>query len=749
MTSLYLIVILSIYVCYGEDAQQQTYPVGDIRNCPTTQLQDTNSTLLRMSPLPGLGFDNLRNLDVGRIYNLNYSTCQISSNGLYILPNDIYLIPVLNSEVDYSAEVFDHFNDWKSTTSTSINVEGSYGSVFSKINAKFSTDYQSTKSKMVNSNSRSVRVGLRHHLYSVHVNPDAQLHPSFKSRILDIAGNIQNNNTELAHYLSDLLIRDYGTHVVTSIEAGASLYQTTFVSQEFMKESESSQLTISTSASASFFSSFSISTNFKFSKSHVDSDGFSSSTTHSHTTTNGGPPFKLSNFSYTDWENGILNNLVAINRRGQPIYSAISSVNVPELPNVLFLETIQYIYKSVGKYYKINTHYGCTDYTSANFNFQANIDDNSCKMNQQNHTFGGVYQTCNNSQDHDVCGDYSASQTNPLTSGYSCPSGYHAILLHTGTLTKTVSVSNCKKKCTLGIFCHTSCYQSTVINYATYHAYWCAFPPGQTVPSDSGFTFGGIYTSREQNPITGARSCPMFFYPLHFGEDIKVCVSNDIEASSYSIPFGGFDSCTNGNPLAASSKQFQQGVYPHQCPCHYNQFLVTVDQGCIINYCSSVEAFKKQSPHPPRLPPYKVKAALTVNMSNTLVIKGPYGSVWVKGENGEWSQYTNGQYNDGVEYVESLESENVNPITGKKESRSATYGQFAGVVIGTFIGTILCVVFIAIIGWRVSKCRKHRRIKLLSQPYLDIENSFERSEPLPNVEKNDNIIRELSERIKK
>ena len=753
-----ILFLLSLLFTLGH--LQLQYPVGDIRNCPTSQLKNPNASLFTMDALPGLGFDNLRNLDTGRVFSMKYASCQISGDGQYLLPDDVFLVPILNSEVDLSAQIFEHFDDWKSTTATSINVEAKYGSAFSKVSGKFSTDYQDTKTKMVNSKSRSVRVGLRHHLYSAHVNPDAELHPSFKSRVLEIAANIQNNNTRVAHYLTDLLVRDYGTHVVTSIDVGASLYQTTFLLKSSSQTTESTQLNISASATASFFSSFSISTNFKFSQSHVDTEGYSSSTTHSHVSTHGGPPFRLGNFSYTDWEADILDHLVAIDRRGEPIYTAISSSNLPELPDVLLLETMQYIYKSVTKYYKINTHCGCTDPDSPNFSFQANIDDNSCSMIRQNHSFGGIYQTCVNNNDYDVCTLLSLEQRNPLTNDFSCPTGYTSVLLHTDAATTPYIENDCTRHC--GIFhisCHENCNKRTVIKHATYNAYWCVFPPKTQAPSDSGYVFGGVYTSKEQNPLTGARSCPMFFYPLHFGKDISVCVSNDIEAESLGIPFGGFESCQTGNPLASSPKQFSAGIYPHNCPMQYNQFLAAVDQGCVINYCSVVEAFKKQLPHPPRLPPYKIKADLSINVSNTLVITGPYGSLWVKETDGTWTKYTEGQYTSGTSYLKSLSSNGqvVDPITGNVESASTSRAVIAGLIIGTVITTLLTVAFIAFAVFGVKKYKRRQKMKKMksSQRYMDLEDTFESTTevdettqlPAAQQSKDDPLVRELTLRI--
>ena len=153
--------------------------------------------------------------------------------------------------------------------------------------------------------------------------------------------------------------------------------------------------------------------------------------------------------------------------------------------------------------------------------------------------------------------------------------------------------------------CSTYSRQIWEMHYSTYTAYWCYYPPGKTVPPDSGYMFGGVYSSKHPNTVTGTSTCPPFFYPLHFGEDIKVCVSNDDRGLTYSLPFGGFHSCSYGNPLSVSPEKYLQGSpYPLQCPVRYNQFLVTVDQGCIVNYCSQAKSLLKYGSHPPILPPY-------------------------------------------------------------------------------------------------------------------------------------------------
>ena len=459
LTILVLILVSDTNADDGDSpTDQPSYPLGDIRNCPTHQLQNPSIPLNRMDALPGLGFDNLRNIDTGIVYDRSYSECSISSDGTYLLPDGVYLVPILQSQVDQFASVYDHFNDYESQMSSSINADFSY-SGFSSISGKFSADFQNTKKRMADTKSKAVKVGLKYHLYSVHINPDGKLSPPFKSRLLDIAANIQNNNTKLAHYLTELLVRDYGTHV-TSVDVGASLSQTSFVNSNFIGQSEENKVKIAASASASFLGIFKVSTSVTYTHDTTNVDDLQKNTAHSHISAIGGPPLQLGNLTLSDWENNILDHLVAIDRSGQPLYAAVSSTNLPELPDILLDEVLMYLYKGIQKYYSVNTHYGCTDITSPGFNFQANVDDKSCDKTHQNYTFGGIYQTCANDDDddYDVCGAYNTKQTNPLTQGPSCPDGYVSVPLHTGRLTKLYPSKVCNAPKCSWWHCHDNCH---------------------------------------------------------------------------------------------------------------------------------------------------------------------------------------------------------------------------------------------------------------------------------------------------
>lgn len=158
-------------------------------------------------------------------------------------------------------------------------------------------------------------------------------------------------------------------------------------------------------------------------------------------------------------------------------------------------------------------------------------------------------------------------------------------------------------------------------------AYWCAAV--QKVDQNSGMLFGGVYTSTEPDPVTGAQSYPHRFYAMPFGSLSQVWVSDDYELGyQFALPFTGFFSCSSGNPLAVPHKRTQEkggktaprvspvellldgdGVGtsngPQNCPRGYSQHLMAVDNECEINYCVKAKSSAK-------LPNTAVKDPLTM-----------------------------------------------------------------------------------------------------------------------------------------
>ena len=82
-------------------ASQLWQRVGSVRNCPLDSLANADKRLRLMDVLPGAGFDNLRNIELGHVYYYNYSTCKVSTDGKYLLPDDVHLIPEHQTTFDF------------------------------------------------------------------------------------------------------------------------------------------------------------------------------------------------------------------------------------------------------------------------------------------------------------------------------------------------------------------------------------------------------------------------------------------------------------------------------------------------------------------------------------------------------------------------------------------------------------------------------------------------------------------------
>ena len=122
---------------------RRQFPVGDYRNC----IFNGNLTP-RLETLPGLGWDNLRNRISGMVAFFNYSQCRTSEDGRYLIPNDVFVTPLKESKAALFSELIDHWTNYSSTTSRTVNVEA-HESFFGSISGSFSSEYSEVKKHQV------------------------------------------------------------------------------------------------------------------------------------------------------------------------------------------------------------------------------------------------------------------------------------------------------------------------------------------------------------------------------------------------------------------------------------------------------------------------------------------------------------------------------------------------------------------------------------------------------------------------
>ena len=112
------------------------------------------------------------------------------SDRKYLIPDDSFVIPLQRSKVDTYSELVSHALNYTSMTTTSINAGAS---VFSVVSGKFSASFMQAKGHFYKEDSIMSRIQVRHLRYIIKSSPDAQLAPTFKNRIFEIAAQLQSN----------------------------------------------------------------------------------------------------------------------------------------------------------------------------------------------------------------------------------------------------------------------------------------------------------------------------------------------------------------------------------------------------------------------------------------------------------------------------------------------------------------------------------------------------------------------------
>ena len=709
MWLLYCPVVLCTLVFAAAEVEDRSspFPVGDPRNC----LPDLRDRGLRIDVLPGRGWDNLRNVDQSSVLAFNYSQCRTTYDGQYLLPNGMTAIPKLQSKVDTYARVFGHALNYTSNTAISVNFDAT---VYSVISGKFSTEYETFRERFFREKSIMSRVQLRHHRYVIKAHVSSQLDPSFRNRVLQIAASVQNNATDMAAYLSQLLVRDYGTHYIHTTHVGAMLVKEDFLRENAMKNTDRTHFSVSSGAQADFFGKVKLQFGTKSSSSEGLVEKYQSFITSTSVETFGGPLF-TTNTSVTDWEAGVESAMVAIDRDGDPIHYIISPDNLPEIQPSVVLTVANHIKEAAEKYYEVNTHRGCTDTSSKNFNFFANIDDNSCTDASSEFPFGGVYQTCSlNEGGKNFCS--SLTQNNPLTGSAGCPTGYRAILLQSSKSTRVTYSRRCwntykrcgifwSKRCRSGQACQPTTDKTTV----TYKTYWCA-PHGQGHPIEE-YYFGGTYTNEEPNPFTGRHGCPTSFRALKLTEKGHVCVSADPELGKpHSFPFAGFYSCMNGNPLA---RRNSSDGFPRECPSGYSQHLAMVDNDCAISYCLKAGILSAIQQMPIQLPPFMNIPESSLNDTYNFYLWATDGSLWMKNASKEeWDKYPEGStgYNSLLA-MGTVDGDGNTQDSSQGEKKILSTLEIALITALTVITAVVTIIMACCLGQRCISWYKGRKAK--------------------------------------
>ena len=131
-----------------------SYPPGDVRRC----LADMGKTMQRFEVLPGGGWDNLQNKDMGMVSYMNYSQCKTTEDGKFLIPDGVMTIPVKRSRVQTFAEMFQHWTNYTCSTSRGINANAGLHLSHFGISGSFSDEYKSVKTKQYYDQSVTTKI---------------------------------------------------------------------------------------------------------------------------------------------------------------------------------------------------------------------------------------------------------------------------------------------------------------------------------------------------------------------------------------------------------------------------------------------------------------------------------------------------------------------------------------------------------------------------------------------------------------
>lgn len=596
--------------------------------------------------LPGIGWDNIQNTELSQVLDRKYDQCKLTEDGKYLVPDNVLLIPVKQSNVDVFAEWFENMQEYKSVDSFSVNGGGSFSlgleGLFG-VSSSFSAGYQSAKMHMSKSTTSTFvsRVQARYNRYRVVADTQIDLHPSFRARLLEIASNFYNHHNHIANYQCQLLIRDFGTHVLTRMDAGAVLYKEDHIEAQTNTVDDVKKKQWKLGAGASFsaiFDGVSIGGGFNFGMGQSKTDEaiteYYNKTTFSVIKAQGGIYFD-GNTTSREWTTSLDNELVAIDRDGIPLYELVSSSALPELPLDTLLKLTHGVKNAYISYYKHNTYRGCMNPNNKNFDIRANVANDAVCGDDifEDQYFGGVYQNCSMSKTDagDTCVDKGYIQKNPLTGDFSCPEGYKEIEL----LSESITDSQYHEE--HPSFWHRRRHSYTSYSYGRYNAFWCARDP--SFNPDQKLLFGGVFsTNFKPNIVTGGFSCPVSFNQLRLADDVYICVGDE---NDIGIKFGGFFSCQNGNPIALIMNMTEEGAvrilngdknsWPKRCPHGMVQHTFSITSDCELEFCSDVidQGRIQQLPALRRPPFIKRPSVPPANFTEmVMVVDGK----WFKGE---------------------------------------------------------------------------------------------------------------------
>lgn len=146
----------------------------------------------------------------------------------------------------------------------------------------------------------------------------------------------------------------YGTHVITSVDAGAALVQEDYLSSTYVSDNVSQTFSVKAQAGFNFFDKLKFDISSQMTQQSAALQTYQSNIQYSLIQSHGGGTPFYPGITLQKWQESTRNNLVAIDRSGFPLHFLINTNTLADLPQPTVGKVALRVSQAIERYYKVN-----------------------------------------------------------------------------------------------------------------------------------------------------------------------------------------------------------------------------------------------------------------------------------------------------------------------------------------------------------------------------------------------------------
>ena len=248
-----------------------------------------NKTLRTLDGFVGVGWDDLMNRVTIPVLKNTYANCQRVQDGTFLVPDNILVIPVLHTNFDRMANAYTSYKEYLRQSTDTISVSGGAKFWLIGVSGSYSTTHQEVKNTFSQKKSTMLHSKMVYHAYTLITDGSTGLNDGFVARLKHIVESIDDKLFPQAKYLAELIVRDYGTHIVYKSDIGAVIEQEVYMDSTTDYSSVTTLDSLRASAAANFFNIVHMDVDTGHTVSVTDKQMLSNLTHYSRIRTRGGP----------------------------------------------------------------------------------------------------------------------------------------------------------------------------------------------------------------------------------------------------------------------------------------------------------------------------------------------------------------------------------------------------------------------------------------------------------------------------